>query len=263
VEEQVIDPGDGRLQRAASTRVDSATPAGTRDGPAPDPATPGVPGVGPAPDPAKSIRLAETSSHFEGASILVNKMYSWRGYGDNHRLAPDPNRITLTATEQSGVVGTMSVSVDAHAGLAADQLFKDELDVYRLTGARLCELTKLAVDPSARSKFTLANLFHFALVYARDLHGCTDAVMEINPRHRGFYHRMMGFRQQCEPRSNLSVNAPACLMHIRIEEITRQVLQHGGHAARSDTRRGQSFYEFFKSPDDEDLILNCFRSASG
>lgn len=210
-----------------------------------------------------AIQFADRTSHFDAASVLVNKMYSWRGYGDDHEVMQDPSRITLMAAEGAAVVGTMSVGIDAaDTSLTADQLFKEELDAHRAAGARLCELTKLAVEPSARSKFTLASLFHFALVYARDVHACTDAIMEVNPRHRGFYQRMLGFRQTCEARTNLSVNAPACLMHIRIEHVSMQVLQHGGTAARTSSTVSRSFYEFFHSPEDETDILDCLRTES-
>ncbi|MGV7643067.1 N-acyl amino acid synthase FeeM domain-containing protein, partial [Mycobacterium kansasii] len=88
-------------------------------------------------------------------------------------------------------VGTLTIGLDSGIGLMADQIFKEELDEQRERGARMCEFTKLAFDPSVRSKASLANLFHLAVIYARDIHDCTDIVIEVNPRHRRFYQQML------------------------------------------------------------------------
>ncbi|MDT1878775.1 N-acetyltransferase, partial [Acinetobacter baumannii] len=81
-----------------------------------------------------------------------------------------PNRIVLTATDKGDVVGTLSLGMDSEVGLMADEIFKSELDGLREQGAKLSEFTKLAFDPSVRSKAALANLFHLAVIYARDVH---------------------------------------------------------------------------------------------
>ena len=133
------------------------------------------------------IRLTDTANGRNSASMLISKMYAWRGYAGTHQFTDDPNRITLTATDKGDVVGTLTIGVDSPIGLNADEVFRPELDAHRARGARLCEFTKLAFDPTVRSKAALANLFHLAVIYARDLHQRTDIIIEVNPRHRRFY----------------------------------------------------------------------------
>jgi hypothetical protein len=186
--------------------------------------------------------------------MLISKMYAWRGYAGTHQFSDDPNRITLTATDKGEVVGTLTLGIDSPIGLMADQIFKDELDAYRARGAKVCEFTKLAFDTSVRSKTSLANLFHLAVIYARDIHHCTDIFIEINPRHRRFYEHMLGFERQGDLKANPRVNAPAYLLRVSLAYVTEQINKYGGTFSTQTTER--SFYPYFFSPREEEGIRN-------
>jgi hypothetical protein len=143
--------------------------------------------------------------------------------------------------------------MDSDVGLAADQIFKEEIDAMRERGARLCEFTKLAFDPSVKSKAALANLFHLAVIYARDIHKRTDIVIEVNPRHRRFYEHTLGFQQQGQLKENPRVNAPAYLLRVGLDFVTRQIRQYGGTC--NEKTSGRSFYPYFFSPREEQGII--------
>jgi len=201
------------------------------------------------------IRLTDTMEGRNAASMLVNKMYAWRGYAGTQRLNDDPNRITLTASSKEGVpMGTLTLGLDAEIGLLADELFKEEVDVFRARGARVCELTKLAFDPAVQSKAALASLFHMGVMYARDLHGCTDIFIEVNPRHRRFYERMLGFTCLGTPKTNARVNAPAYLLTVNLAYVTEQIAKYGGTSDQTANER--SFYPYFFSPREERGIVD-------
>lgn len=199
------------------------------------------------------IRLTDTAEGRNTASMLVSKMYAWRGYAGSHQLKDDPNRITLTATDKGEAVGTLTLGIDSPAGLSADTVFGEELAQYRADGAKLCEFTKLAFDTTVRSKTSLANLFHLAVIYARDIHLCTHIVIEVNPRHRRFYENMLGFQRQSGPRSNPNVNAPAILLKVSLAYISEQVRLYGGTMDSDPTVR--SFYCYFFSAREEAGII--------
>lgn len=200
------------------------------------------------------IRLTDTADGRNSASMLISKMYAWRGYAGTHQLTDDPNRITLTAADQGETVGTLTIGIDSPIGLAADQIFKPELDAHRERGARLCEFTKFAFDTNVRSKTALANLFHLAVIYARDINGCTDIMIEVNPRHRRFYEHMLGFVRETDVRTNPRVNAPAYLLRVNLDYVTEQIARHGGTFSSGTTER--SFYPYFFSPREERGIIN-------
>jgi len=201
-----------------------------------------------------AIRMSDTHEGRNSASLLINKMYAWRGYASTHRLDDNPHRLTLTAAEKNGdIVGTLSLGMDSPLGLLADEIFKPELDAYRANGAKICEITKLAFDPAVQSKEALASLFHLAVIYARDLHHCTDIFIEVNPRHRRFYQEMLGFVLLGEARTNPRVKAPAYLLCVSLAYVTEQIQRYGGSGhGNADIR---SFYPLAFSPREERGII--------
>ena len=65
------------------------------------------------------IRLANSAGQREAASLLLQKMYGWRGSAVE-AAAHLPNRITLAADSHGETVGTMSLCLDDPAiGLPA------------------------------------------------------------------------------------------------------------------------------------------------
>eukprot|EP01036_Dinobryon_divergens_P044800 gene44800-59800_t len=79
-------------------------------------------------------------------------------------------------------VGTMSLCLDdPQLGLPADENFRDKLDLLRTGQRRLCEPSRLAIDKGV-SKRVFAALIHISYIYAHNIHGFTDYVIEVNPR---------------------------------------------------------------------------------
>jgi hypothetical protein len=204
------------------------------------------------------LRMTDTTEGRNKASLLINKMYAWRGYAGCHMLVEDPNRITLTALDRGETVGTLTLGLDSPIGILADEIFRDEIDAFRARGARVCEFTKFAFDPAVQSKAAMASLFHLAVMYARDLHQCTDLFIEVNPRHRRFYQRMLGFEELGQAKPNPRVNAPAHLLWVGFGYVTQQIQQLGGLGADAG---GRSFYPLFFSAREEQGIINRLRSG--
>ncbi len=200
------------------------------------------------------IRLASSEERTKAASMLIQKMYSWRGY-ESGDLKVTPNRITLLSfSDDQMVVGTCTLGLDSPAGLSSDEIYKDKIDELRATGCRVCELIKLAVDQNVKSKRVLASLFHIAFIYARPIHGFTDVVIEVNPRHVLFYEKMLGFRQFGEERMCSRVSAPAVLLRLEIDYMERQILKFGGKMEGAGKER--SLYPYFFSKAEEQGITN-------
>lgn len=196
------------------------------------------------------IRLATSKDRRESASLLIQKMYSWRGYDTGMPAAhANPNRITLVANQGEVVIGTLSIGFDSPAGLLADEMYKAEIDALRAQGQQVGELIKLAVDRDLHSMQVLAALFHLAYIYGRNIHNLTDAVIEVNPRHVGFYKMMLGFERLGEEKMCQRANAPAVLLRLQADFITHQVQKFGGMGDKAHGER--SLYPYFFSPDEE------------
>jgi hypothetical protein len=191
------------------------------------------------------LRLANNRGRRNTSSVLIQRMYSWRGYKSSD-TQEDPahhaNRVTLQACRDESVFGTLTVNFDSESGLAADALYQTEIDEYRNGGATVSELTQFAVDPEYGSKEVLGALFHLAHMLCL-LRGVTDVFIEVNPRHVGFYRRMLNFQQVGERKMCGRVNAPAVLLHVEVAYVTQQIARYGGHHGRGK----RSLYPYFFS----------------
>jgi len=202
---------------------------------------------------AITIRLAECDGHRNRANVLINRMYSWRGYGSNHRLPASPNCVTFTASSGEDIIGTLTLTVDSSAGLAADRTFSAEIAEFRAArGAKACELTKFAFNTSTPSRPRLAALFHIIFIYGSMHYDCTDLFIEVNPRHRRYYEVMLGFRCVGAPRMNEAVGAPSQLMWLNVADIRRHIDRLAGEG-RDQAR---SLYPYFFSAKEEQGIYD-------
>jgi hypothetical protein len=200
------------------------------------------------------IRVADDDEGRSSASLLINKLYAWRGYAGTHKIDDRPNRITLSANDAGVVRGTVTLSIDSEIGILADEVFKDHIDEFRKRGAKVCEITKLAFDPAEGSKKALASLFHILFIYGHYLHKCTDVFIEVNPRHRRYYETMLGFKKLCEVRNNPRVNAPAYLLWTSLAAVQSEIERLGGTSSNPGLER--SLYPYFFSPSEERGIAN-------
>jgi len=211
------------------------------------------------PADAMTIRLADCDGQRNRANMLLNRMYSWRGYGSDHELSTGPNCVTFTATSDEDMIGTLTLTVDSPEGLAVDRTFKEEIDLFRRApGARLCELTKFAFNTSTPARPRLAALFHIIFIYGSMHYDCTDLFIEVNPRHCRFYEVMLGFKPVGAPRTNESVNAPSHLMWLNVADIRRLINKHAGRPDAAE----RSLYPHFFSPKEEEGIYGRLVSIS-
>ena len=165
---------------------------------------------------------------------LVARRYGERGLAvsrERFSSRREQGDIVCTARERSTdrIVGTLTVRFDGPAGLHADLLFSHELNEWRADGDALCEFGGLAVDSHAHEpKRVLAQIFHLGYLHAHRRARCDRLVIEVNPRHIGFYRRCLGLVPMTAARHNPRVNAPAVLMSIDFATIREQIALWGG-----------------------------------
>ena len=197
----------------------------------------------------------------QSANLLLKQRYGWRGYQTvSLPTNQTANRITLTAIEDSETIGTITVGLDGFEGMNCEDVFGAEIDALRAAGHRVCEFTKLAIDPVAGTKRVLAGLFHVAYIVAHRLRGYDTVVMEVNPRHVRYYERMLGAKVLGAERLNRTVNAPAVLLTIDFEYIAAQISQLGGRPELAATDR--SLYSLaFSAREEEGIIARLMVGA--
>lgn len=203
-----------------------------------------------------NIRIASSLGLLNETGALIKRMYSWRGYHTDGTTASPDNQITLEAFSGKNLVGTLTLALDSKDRLLADELYGREINTFRAKNRKLCELSKLAIDPQYSSKELLASLFNVAYIYGRTIHRASDFVIEVNPRHAGYYKRMLGFREIGEMRICQRVNAPAVLLHLELQYVDGQVSLLAG----SREPRERSLYPHFLSQPEEKRVANRISS---
>lgn len=209
----------------------------------------------PADEQKFNVRMVNSNGLREAASVLIRKMYSWRGYSMEHPPLDGsaPNRMTLLSDTGGHTVGTMTLCFDSDAGLPADENFRDRLDQLRNLGLRLCEPSRLAIDTHV-PKRVFASMIHISYIYAHNIHGYTDYIIEVNPRHAMFYKKMLGFHDFGEERICTRVNAPAVLLRLPLDHMKAQIEKFGG--LMENHGKEKSFYPYFFPSMDEPGITD-------
>ena len=205
------------------------------------------------------IKTAEAEVRRGMVNRLLKTRYGWRGYTEV-RLPTDRSvqKFTLMAVEEDTTIGTITVSMDGPQRLSVDDTFPEEVQALRAQGRKLCEFTKLAVDPTVGTKRVLAALFHVAYIVAHRIRHHDTLLIEVNPRHVRYYQRMLGFKALGGERLNRSVNAPAVLLTVDFSYVMGEIGRLAGHPERMSTDR--SLYSAFMSLREEAAILSRMQS---
>jgi len=217
-----------------------------------------------APPVPMVVHTAHTPCHQHRAHALVGRRYADRGYRFSAQApsqAPVGNLVTVNAGDQHSTLGTLTVRFDSAQGLQADEVFGLEIDALRKAGRRVCEFTKLALEGDLPSQQILAALFHMAYIHAHLLRGFDILAVEVNPRHAGYYRRMLGFKVCSLERMNLRVHAPAVLLCGEFEHVRTQIARFGGRPELAGQVR--SLYPMAFSAQEEARLVCQLRAAAG
>lgn len=168
---------------------------------------------------------------------LVFENYKQKGYTKEdsekfwysvHDAMPDTT--TFLTLKDGKEIATLTLVFDSLLGLPADKLYSKELDVMRDNGKHPFEITSLACncDGLKESVAVLMHMFMLSHLTARYKANATDWVITVNPKHVGYYKRMMLFEQSGEQKSYGKVDAPAVLLVLDNSTIkTRFIKKYG------------------------------------
>jgi hypothetical protein len=83
-------------------------------------------------------------------------------------------------------------------------------------------------------------------------------VIEVTPRHKPFYQRMLDFRQIAGERFYAASNTDVVLMHIKIAHIGERIEAVGGKGSGSGDR---SIYPYFFHPKDQQGMMERLKNG--
>jgi hypothetical protein len=168
--------------------------------------------------------VALRHEQIQAADDLVSRRYAWRGYrlGSDERAVAAPI-VTLLAQKDDEVVGTLTVRPGGREPLLAEDVYALEIAQLRAGGRRVGEIIRLAIEQGTDWRAALEALVQSAYVVTRFMHGLTDVVIEVNPRHVRFYQRVFGFVTAAAERVCSRVGAPSVLMLLDLDQFGRRM----------------------------------------
>jgi hypothetical protein len=170
-----------------------------------------VPGIG----REIRVKIASERSEWREAFQLVSANYQARGYEEPFaskvRFTPYhalPDVVTLVAKHEGRVVATFSLVPDnTLLGLPLESIYGDEMKGLRRARRRVAEVTSFAADKDLglrEFRQVFVTLIKLGMHYHLSQGGDTW-VITVNPRHRDFYIKAMGFVPLGPPRTYSSV----------------------------------------------------------
>ena len=159
------------------------------------------------------------------SSPILRRLYARRGYrseteaGFKNKSVTD--EVVFGASRANSVVGTIAVRIDSPAGLRAAVRYADVVDALRHERRKLCELDRVALARGQDAMEILGALIRVASLYAGDVRGATDLLIEVHPQHVETYRRVLGLLvADHEPRVLLGI--PRALLRLEIAQLDAQ-----------------------------------------
>jgi hypothetical protein len=199
------------------------------------------------------VKIATEQGEFEQAFALLASNYRARGYEapseKPYRFTPHhalPETVTLVAKHGDCVVATLTLVPDTGVlDLPMESIYGEEVAQLRREGRKMGEVISLADAGLSMREFI--QVFKALIKLEKQYHvrnGGDTWVITVNPRHRAFYQKVLGFVPLGPQRSYPAVqdhlaeaylldmrlmeeNAPAMFQEVFGEELPEPVLTAG------------------------------------
>ena len=165
--------------------------------------------------------------------------------------------VTVLAEDSEGkAAGTFTLILDTAKGLPCDEIYSEELKTLRKKGRHLVEVTRLAIaEKHKNAKMLLVTMFNFLSVFSRRIWKATDLVIEVNPRHRKYYERMLLFETIGGVKSCARVNGfPAVLLKLDLFLQEDEIYKVAGTDGAGRSIRGKNLYSYYRPIEEEYAI---------
>jgi hypothetical protein len=148
------------------------------------------------------VKIASERGEFDQAFRLLAARYKARGYdapsSRAYRFTPHhalPGTVTFVAKHGERVVATFSLVPDNPSlGLPMECIYGQEVEELRRKGRRLAEVTSLAEEGHSPREFLRVFSAMIRVMFQYHVrHGGDTWVITVNPRHRGYYRKTLGF----------------------------------------------------------------------
>lgn len=131
------------------------------------------------------------------------------------------NSDVVLVKEDNRIVGTVSVSKDAHMSSPADKYFPKEMMQIRESNNRICNVWRICTHPDYRSKNSLIKQLLKKAIQVIIKKGYEEIVIAVNPENDFFYKRVLNFTEiaRVDQMPNELISAGVILMKVPLEDL--------------------------------------------
>ncbi len=175
------------------------------------------------------VKIASEPEEWEQAFELVAANYQEKGYETTakpYRFTPYhalPDTTVFVAKLEGRVVATFSLVADnTLLGLPMEAIYGEEIAELRRQGRRMAEVTSLAVTELGQREFL--QVFTTLIKVLQQYHvscGGDTWVITVNPRHRSFYAKVLGFRPLGPCKAYAAVGDAPAEAYVLVRDLMR------------------------------------------
>ncbi len=215
------------------------------------------------------MTVANTRREREEAYSLVHRIYASRGFTEDdagmlwysaHNALSET--VTFLVRNESGdAVASGTVIPDSPLGLPMERMYSREIDGFRRSGRRVCEINSLVStvkEGGWRTRIVILKVFSAAFAYARNVLGFDDLVCVASPEHAKFYSRALLLDRIGDVREDPHANG-ADSVALRLDVTTAEERFLAKYGRKNDLR---NLFRFFRPSSDEVLAFVEWLTAS-
>ena len=209
-----------------------------------------------------TIKVANTLEEREAVFNLGYRVYLEKGYvkeNTNQWLVLDydakPETLILMVKDKNNnIAGSVTLVFKNKSSLPAEKIYKEEINLLAVNGKKLVEISRLVIDPNYRnSKEIILLLFNYLSIYAHHIKSYDSLMIQVNPRHVGYYEKLLNFQEIGQEKMCPSVqNAPAILMELPLAKYQSEVKRFSNNP--SQNKKERLLYASFLKADQESLV---------
>lgn len=212
--------------------------------------------------PQFTIKIANTLAEREAVFRMSYQIYLEKGFikpnSQNWMVQnydfDEESVILMVQDQERNLAGSVTMVFDGNSRLPAEKIYSKELKKLRNSGDKMVEISRLVINPAYRnSKEILVLLFNYLSIYSYHVKNFSSLVVEVNPRHKDYYKKLMSFDEIGEEKACPMVqNAPAVLLHLPLKRYQSEVIRFKNQYIADKKER--SLYASFLKPEQESLV---------
>lgn len=217
-----------------------------------------------------TIKIVNTLEEREAVFNLGYQVYLEKGYiqeNPNQWLIQEydnePSTILLIVKDKNNkIAGSVTLVFKEINTIPAEKIYFEEINGLLKKNRKLVEISRLIIDKNYRnSKEIILLLFNYLSIYAYHIKKFDDLIIQVNPRHKGYYEKLLHFKEIGSEKMCPSVqNAPAVLMSLALQHYQDEIVHLSNE--NNNIKKDRSLYSSFLKPEQESLVAYYLEKQS-